>query len=103
MVLTRPRYLFSFVQESMEKVTSAADKFSQTLCGRGLFGMSVNDSCSLTNELDRSICGRFGAVIILPCAPAVSVILDLVDLSANDREGTCGLIVHERRDAVMYR
>jgi hypothetical protein len=88
MVLTRPLYLFSFGQESMEKVTSAADKFSRTLCGRGLFGMSVNDSCSLTSALDRSRCGRLGAVIILPCAPAVSVILDLFDLSANKGDRT---------------
>jgi hypothetical protein len=86
MVLTRPLYLFSFGQESMEKVTSAAHKFSQTLCGRGLYGMSVNDTCSLTNALDTSRCDGLGDVVILACAPPVSVILDLFDLSASNRE-----------------
>ena len=86
MVLERPPYLFSFGQGSMEKGTSAADKFSRTLCGRGLFGMSGNDSCGLTNALDRFRCGRLGAGIILPCAPAVSVILDLFALSAATEE-----------------
>jgi hypothetical protein len=102
MVQERPRYLFSLGQESMEKGTSSAEKFSRTLCGRGLFGMSVNDSCSLTNALDRSICGSLGAVIILPCAPAVSVILDLFALSASNRGGQCRLIVHEGGGAVMH-
>ena len=83
MDLTRPCYLFSFGQESMEKVTSATHKFRRTLCGRGLFGMSVNDSCSLTNAFYRSISGRLGAVIVLPCAPVVSVILGLFDPSAS--------------------
>ena len=86
MVLARSLYLFSFGQEILETVTPAADKFSRTLCGRGLFGVSVNDSCSLTSALDRSRCGRLGAAFILPCAPAVSVILDLFALSASNRE-----------------
>ena len=102
MVLTRRRYLFSLGQGSIEKVTSATDKFSRTLCGRGMFGMSVNDLFSLTNALDISRCGRYGAGIISSCAPAVSVILGLFDLSAGNGEQTLSLIVHEGRGAAMH-